>query len=129
MSALLLDTHALLWWLFDSAELSKTARRLMAKRQTTLFVSSASLWEIAIKTRAGKLRGAEEYLKDPAAVHRQARLSELPISHAHAVLAGGLAWAHADPFDRMLVAQSRLEGCPLLTRDDDIRAYHDACRW
>jgi PIN domain nuclease of toxin-antitoxin system len=126
---LLLDTHALLWWLFDLPLLSKNAHKLIGDPRNVVFVSSASLWEIAIKARAKKLGGVDEYLRGHRAVHQQAGFQELAVNHAHAVLAGSLAWAHADPFDRMLVAQSTVEGCALLTRDKFIRAYHKGCRW
>jgi len=129
VTRLLLDTHVLLWWLFDAPQLSKVARKLIASRRNEVYVSSASLWEIAIKQRDGKLTGAESYLESFRAVNVEAGLRELSISHAHAVVAGGLIWPHKDPFDRMLVAQSRSEDLVLVTKDETITAFHPDCRW
>ena len=119
----LLDTHALLWWLFDSRELSPTARALIADPQNELLVSSASAWEIATKHRLGRLKAAEVLVIDMAGWFQRAGFGELPITVAHAQRAGTFAQAHRDPFDRMLAAQSLLEGLPLISRDEALRAF------
>jgi PIN domain nuclease of toxin-antitoxin system len=129
VSRLLLDTHALLWWLFDSPQLAKSTRKLIASRRNEVFVSSASLWEVALKQRSGKLAGVLDYLADHRSVHAEAGLRELTIAHGHAVVAGTLDWTHRDPFDRMLVAQSRSEKLELVTKDERIRTFHPNCRW
>ncbi|HEX5659133.1 MAG TPA: type II toxin-antitoxin system VapC family toxin [Polyangiales bacterium] len=129
MSRLLLDTHALLWWLFDSPQLGKSTRKLIASRGNEVFVSSVSLWEVALKQRSGKLSGVLDYLADHRSVHAEAGLRELTITHGHAVVAGALDWPHRDPFDRMLVSQSRIEQLELVTQDERIRAFHPSCRW
>ena len=117
---LLLDTHTLLWWLFNSKELSPQARLLLANPGNRVLVSSACAWEIATKFRLGKLPHAEPLVRNFGAVLAQARLEELPISAAHAIAAGTLAGTHRDPFDRVLAAQSLLEGVPVLGCDPAI---------
>lgn len=117
--SLLLDTHALLWWLFDIPALSKEARSVIGDPLRTVYISAASVWEIAIKKRLGKLK-APENLEDAMAANA---FHELPISVAHATEAGVLPMHHYDPFDRMLVAQARLENLTLVTRDEEIARY------
>jgi PIN domain nuclease of toxin-antitoxin system len=103
---LLLDTHALIWWLAGDDALGAQARALIEVEDTQVFVSAASAMEISTKHRLGKLAGAgllatnlSHFLSDQGFV-------ELPISIAHAAMAGNLQIAHKDPFDRFLIAQS-----------------------
>lgn len=109
---MLLDTHALLWWLAD-AELSDDARRTIADPANEVAVSAASVWEISIKRALGKLRTGDDLLEAIAASGFQ----PLGISLRHAEVAGALPPHHADPFDRMLVAQAREEGLVVISRD------------
>lgn len=113
----LLDTHALLWWLFDDPLLSQRASGVIADPANEVLVSSASAWEIATKHRIGRLDAAKVLVQDLQGWIRKAGFLELPISVAHAQKAGGFTHPHRDPFDRMLAAQSLLEGCPLISRD------------
>ncbi len=115
---LLLDTHALLWWLSDDARLGKAAADAIAEAELVA-VSAASAWEIGIKQASGKLTGPDD-LQTEVATNG---FTELPVTLAHALAAGALPPHHADPFDRMLVAQSRLEGLTLVTRDDRLADY------
>lgn len=116
---LLLDTHALLWWLADDRELSREASSAISDARNEVFVSAATAWEIAIKRAMGKLAAPANLLAAIAAGGFQ----ELPITLAHALAAGELPPHHADPFDRMLVAQAKLEGLTLVTRDQRLAAY------
>ena len=125
----LLDTHALLWWLFDDPQLSTKARGVLMDRSNVVFVSSASAWEIATKYRLGKLNSAAPLVRDMRGWIVQAGFSELPISLAHAERAGSWPQPHRDPFDRMLAAQSILDGLPLITRDDAIAQFGTATFW
>lgn len=125
----LLDTHALLWWLFDDPQLSTKARGVLMDRSNAVFVSSASAWEIATKYRLGKLNSAAPLVRDMPGWIVQAGFSELPISLAHAERAGSWPQPHRDPFDRMLAAQSILDGLPLITRDDAIAQFGTATFW
>jgi len=115
---LLLDTHVLLWWLADDPALSKRARALIAN-EPEVFASAASAWEIAIKRALGKLEAPEDL---PSALEAGG-IRRLPIDFQHAATAGALPRHHDDPFDRILVAQARLEGLTLLTSDARISKY------
>ena len=102
----LVDTHALLWWVADSARLSETARAVIADDSNDIFVSAASAWELATKFRLGKLPGGERVAADVVACIPSQGFLELGISVADGERAGRLAGAHRDPFDRMLIAQA-----------------------
>lgn len=125
----LLDTCALLWWMSDAPELGVRARRAIADRRHRIVVSAASLWEIAIKRRKGRLMGVDEYLARHAELHAKWGFSALVIEPADAVAAGSLAVVHDDPFDRMLLVQGRRLGARIVTCDDAIRAHYDDCIW
>jgi PIN domain nuclease of toxin-antitoxin system len=114
---LLLDTHALLWSVLDAPELSRRAREALANPGNDVLVSAVSIFEITLKHRLGKLRQAA-----PFALHHDRMLADLaweplPVSFAHASLAGFLDIPHKDPFDRLLVAQARLERVPLVSNE------------
>jgi len=114
----LVDTHVVLWWLTDDATLSEAIKNTM-DHDPDVYVSAASIWEVAIKQAIGKLT-------EPADLPERIRESgfrELPITHEHAIAAGRLPLIHRDPFDRMLVAQARHEGLTLATRDANIQRY------
>ena len=113
----LLDTHALLWWLFADRRLSSRAKAVLRDSQNQVSVSSASAWEIATKYRLGRLDSARPLVDDFSALMRKAGFSELPMTSAHAIRAGNWDVEHRDPFDRMLAAQSSLEDLRLVTRD------------
>lgn len=122
---LLLDTHALLWALADPARLSPRAAGLIRSPANDVLVSAVSAWEVATKQRLGKLPHAGPIIAAYAAHLATLRARELPIVSAHALLAGGLAATHRDPFDRMLAAQSLIEGLPLLTNDSAFASFPD----
>lgn len=119
MRRLLLDTHALLWWLADDPQLGQQARSLIADDRNEVCVSAASLWEIAIKKSLGKLRAPDGM----DSIVEQEGFSKLPISLFHAERAGALPPLHRDPFDRMLVSQAQSEGLDILTRDAVLGRY------
>ena len=112
---LLLDTHALLWWLVDDPKLSPAAREAIADAANEVLVSAASAWEIATKVRIGKLPGAEELAADVSGHLGAEGFIELAVTVAHAQRAGALPIAHRDPFDRMLIAQAQAEDVALVT--------------
>jgi PIN domain nuclease of toxin-antitoxin system len=119
--AILLDTHALIWWAVADRSLSKKVRRFVEDEAATILVSAATAWEIATKVRLGKLRwqnpgSLEAYCADQ-------RFELLAISFSHAERAGSWPQQHADPFDRMLAAQSVIEGVPLATNDAKLEAF------
>jgi PIN domain nuclease of toxin-antitoxin system len=121
---LLLDTHVLLWWLADDPALSKQARQLIAN-EPEVFASAASAWEIAIKRALGKLEAPADL---PAAL-AAGGIGRLPIEFEHAAIAGALPRHHDDPFDRMLVAQARVERLTLVSRDRRLEPYGGAIIW
>ena len=119
---LLLDTHVLLWAALKPTLLPQRLQAQLLDPTHTLFLSAATAWELSIKHHLGKLPEATPLLAF-AEVARQLEAEVLNISAAHAVQAGALAWSHRDPFDRMLVAQAGLEGCWLVTLDEQIRSF------
>ncbi len=116
---LLLDTHILLWALDDADQLSTTARAMIA-RADDVYVSSISLWEVAIKSSLGKLKVAPVRLEAAALA---AGFRPLAVTWVHALAVHGLPLLHRDPFDRMLVAQAVSEPLHLLTSDAALAAY------
>ena len=113
----LLDTHILLWWLFDDPKLDAACRDIIRNPDHLILVSSASAWEIATKYRIGKLPEAKPLVESYPQVLQQAKFVELAITAAHALRAGSLPIPHRDPFDRMLMAQAELENLTILTYD------------
>ena len=116
---LLLDTHVLLWWLDDHPTLSKKAKAAIADGENLVFVSAVIIWEIRIKQALGKLeipRNFRRVLDD-----QPFEILDITVEHAHA--AGDLPAHHRDPFDRMLVAQAKVEGLTLVTRDIRLKKY------
>jgi PIN domain nuclease of toxin-antitoxin system len=114
---LLLDTHALVWWLAGDERLSGPARAAVADAANKVFVSAASLWEIATKYRLGKMPGVAGMMADLEAVVLARGFTGLPVSLRHGQMAGALAGSHRDPFDRMLVAQALAEGLALVSNE------------
>jgi PIN domain nuclease of toxin-antitoxin system len=113
----LIDTHVLLWWIFDDPKLDQNIREIIQNPNNKIIVSSASAWEIATKYRIGKLPEAKELLENYDQIIQKARFSQLSITTAHALRAGSLPIQHRDPFDRMIMAQSELEKIPVITYD------------
>lgn len=113
----LIDTHILLWWIFDEPKLKQNAREIIQNPSNKIIVSSASAWEIATKYRIGKLPEAKELIENYDNVLEEARFSQLSITTAHSLRAGLLPIEHRDPFDRMIMAQSELEQIPVITYD------------
>jgi PIN domain nuclease of toxin-antitoxin system len=116
---LLLDTHALLWWLADDPSLGEEARAGISDPRSSVFVSAATVWEISIKQALGKLEAPSDLLRQI----ELNRFEPLSMTVSHAYTAGALPPHHDDPFDRMLVAQAMMEGLILLTRDPRMSLY------
>jgi PIN domain nuclease of toxin-antitoxin system len=116
---LLLDTHVFLWAVMANPLLKTSARKTITLADQ-VYVSSASIWEVAIKARLGKIdANAEELL----AAIGDSGFVELPVSGAHAAAVARLPLHHADPFDRLLVAQSIIEPLRLMTADNALAPY------
>jgi len=115
---LLLDTHVVIWWLTDDPSLSDDIKSSL-DHEPDVYVSSATVWEVAIKQSIGKLTEPTDL---PERI-RDSGFRELPITSEHAIVAGRLPLIHRDPFDRMLVAQARCGDLTLVTRDPEIHKY------
>jgi PIN domain nuclease of toxin-antitoxin system len=109
----LLDTHALLWWLSDDAALTRPARKTIADTRNSLIVSTASAWEIATKVRLGKLPTANDLAADFSGHLDRDGFELMGISAEQAIRTGLLPGPHNDPFDRMVIAQAQLENIPI----------------
>jgi PIN domain nuclease of toxin-antitoxin system len=126
---LLLDTHTFLWWLDGDRRMSRKLRQLIADDSNSVYVSSASVWEITTKARLGRLPEATAVAVDvPAAMTSQGFL-DLSITAVHAQRAGSLPGPHRDPFDRMLIAQAQVEGMPIASNDTAFDDYQIARIW
>jgi PIN domain nuclease of toxin-antitoxin system len=113
----LIDTHIILWWLFNDSKLTTECREIIRNPDHRIFVSSVSAWEIATKYRIGKLPEAKQIVEEYPQILQQAKFIELSITSAHALRAGSLPISHRDPFDRMIMAQAELENFPVITYD------------
>jgi PIN domain nuclease of toxin-antitoxin system len=126
---LLLDTHALLWWLSADAQLSGPATRAIGDDESAVYVSAASAWEIATKARLGKLPGVESLAQNFQAEIKQHGFLPLSITVEHGQRAGNLPGPHKDPFDRMLIAQAQAENLILVSNEDVFDQYGVTRLW
>jgi PIN domain nuclease of toxin-antitoxin system len=119
----LLDTHTFLWFLGGSLRLSPQARRIIEDRENSVSVSTASLWEIAIKTSIGKLKLERPFAElIPEQLEKQ-QIGVLAIELAHLATVAKLPLHHRDPFDRLIIAQAMAERLPVLSVDEVFDAY------
>lgn len=126
---LLLDTHAFIWYTTDSLRLSTTARALIDNGDNDILLSTASVWEMAIKHSIGRLnfsRPFMEFIKQQFAINR---IEILEISFDHIEVVASLPLHHRDPFDRLIIAQSMVEQIPILSIDVIFDAYAIARVW
>jgi len=115
----LLDTHVFLWVLSEPEKLSAAARQAIQNPDHTVYVSAVSAVEISIKTALGKLEAPAELSREIV----QRGFTELPLKYTHGEAMRRLAHHHADPFDRMLIAQASEENLVVITRDEKFRSY------
>jgi PIN domain nuclease of toxin-antitoxin system len=120
---LLLDTHALIWWLAGDARLAARARDTIDGDRPQVFVSAASAWEIATKVRLGKLPGAAFIAGDVGHFISEQGFQALAVTVEHGQRAGALPGPIKDPFDRMLIAQAMLDGLHLVSIEQSFDAY------
>ncbi len=116
---LLLDTHVVLWWLSDAPALSEEARTAIADSENMVYVSTVTVWEIAVKRALGKLEISDDWY----AVLEEGAFRQLSITWEHARTVGDLPDRHRDPFDRLLVAQAMVEDLVVVTHDTDMLQY------
>ncbi|MFW5801174.1 MAG: type II toxin-antitoxin system VapC family toxin [Spirochaeta sp.] len=116
---ILLDTHAVIWWLADSTELPELWVQEFSKTKNSCFVSSASIWEIAIKSSLGKITIPQNY----TTILKSQGFIPLPVSWIHAHAVATLPMHHRDPFDRLLIAQAMNDNMLLASRDAIMQEY------
>lgn len=126
---LLLDTHALLWWWLDDPRLSRRASEAIGAEDADVHVSAATAWEIATKVRIGKLPAARRLAERFEVGLAEQGFRQLAITVAHGRRAGSLAGDHRDPFDRILAAQSMIEGLLVVSADARIRRLGARTLW
>lgn len=126
---ILLDTHAFLWLVSDHPRLSDVAKAVFLDNSNELFLSAVSGFEIAVKHGLGKLKLSESPTEFIRRRIENNNLIELPISMEHATNLQNLPLIHRDPFDRLLISQSMVESIPLLSADQQMRAYSIDCIW
>lgn len=120
MAGYLLDTHVLLWWLSNPAKISRQARAAISLGTNDVYLSSAAAWEMAINKTLGRL----DFPSNLEEVLAKDHIEVLPIRLAHALAVADLPALHQDPFDRMQIAQARIESLVLVTRDAQIAEYN-----
>jgi PIN domain nuclease of toxin-antitoxin system len=125
---LLLDTHAIIWFLNGDSSLSPKARLAIEDIDNTKTVSIASIWEIGIKISLGKFRFPQGFMQFVEMIDANG-FEILPISVEHALIVSNLEFIHRDPFDRLLIAQSQKENLTIVTRDENIRKYSVQTIW
>jgi PIN domain nuclease of toxin-antitoxin system len=118
---LLLDTHIVFWFFYETKRLPDEARRLISDADSN-YVSAASIWEIAIKSKLGKINANPKRILESIPV---SGFRSLPVRSIHAAAVADLPLHHADPFDRLLVAQSMCEPLRLVTSDEHLKQYSD----
>lgn len=126
---LLLDTHALLWWMTEDPRLSRTAARLLESDRIEVTISPVSAIEIAIKHRIGRLPHGDVLVPDFRKRVEAEGFQLSTLSVEHALRAGSYPAAHRDPFDRLLAAQAELDGLVLLTRDREFAGFPCETLW
>ncbi|MCS6845749.1 MAG: type II toxin-antitoxin system VapC family toxin [Caldilineales bacterium] len=125
----LLDTHAFLWWITNDPRLTARVQKTVQNPGNLIFLSAASGWELAIKASIGKLHVSQDldtFISEQLTLNR---IDVLPVLMSHALFVRKLPAHHRDPFDRLLVAQSLVEGMPLITSDPLIAKYSVQVIW
>ncbi len=125
----LVDGHAFVWTLLQDKRMSKKARSVLFSEENELYFSMATLWELSLKIRLGKLRtltSSVAFLHDQLGEHR---ITVLPVTYADILAVEQFEYHHRDPFDRIMIAQAINNGLTLLTNDADIKLYPVATVW
>jgi PIN domain nuclease of toxin-antitoxin system len=120
---LLIDTNVLIWWMKNNRRLGRNAQALLRSGENSIWVSSASIWEICIKASLRRLTVPESFSEFAAEDLERGGFRRLDITFQHALAVRHLPLHHSDPFDRMLVAQAQHENLALLTADSALAAY------
>jgi PIN domain nuclease of toxin-antitoxin system len=126
---ILLDTQCWLWWIATPEKLKRDARRRIADKRNTIYLSAASSWEIVIKYSIGKLPLPEPPWQFVPKRLARDTITALPIEIMHALRVADLPLHHKDPFDRLLIAQSTQERIPIMTADKQFEPYQAQIIW
>lgn len=126
---ILLDTQAFLWIISDAPELSKKAKKIFLDQENDLFLSLASIWEMAIKSSIGKLKLKQPIEKFFPTQLQENSILQLDISFRHVVGVTSLPFHHRDPFDRLIISQAIQENLPILSSDEAFDAYNIQRLW
>lgn len=126
---LLLDTHVFIWWDSEPGKLSARAFELCQDLENQLILSVASLWEIQIKSQLGKIKLKIPLAKLVEGQQNSNGLSLMPVNATHVYALGNLPSVHKDPFDRLIVAQARVESLCLISHDTILKKYPVDIRW
>ena len=126
---LLIDSHAIVWWMTDDPRLSPVARQMLGSAKYPRFLSLASLWELSLKVAAGRLQGIGSTIGNLQQAAAKQAIGILPITYEHILRVESLPLHHADPFDRLLVAQALEEGLTILTADRALSRYPAPIVW
>ena len=126
---LLLDTHALIWWMTENPSLPESGRRLIVDKRNTVIVSAATAWEMATKVRLGRLPAASDITRNFEEYLTQSGFESLPVSAAHGIRAGFLPGPQKDPFDRMLIAQAQAENLIMVSNELSFDSYGIRRAW
>ncbi len=126
---ILVDTHALLWFLLGDTRLSARAREAIELSSNTNFLSDASIWEMSIKQSLGKLKLAEPFESRLVAALERNAFKQLPIARPHLFTVSRLPFHHRDPFDRLIIATAMIENLPIVSQDPHFSAYPIEVIW
>lgn len=126
---ILLDTHTFIWWDIEPSRLSPRALSLCQDVNNQLLLSVVSVWEMEIKIQLDKLRFVKSLADMIAEQQRANHIEILPISLAHALAIETLPLHHKDPFDRLLIAQAKVEQLSIMSRDPEFKAYPIVVAW
>lgn len=126
---ILIDTHVFLWWTTADPRLPGRVKTRLLNSDNSLFLSVVSVWEVAIKVQRGKLHLPERLSPYFASRLDAYRIDTLPVAIEHAIETASLPAHHRDPFDRLLIAQARVEDVPILTSDTNFRKYSVEVIW
>lgn len=129
MMRVLFDSHALVWFLLGNPKIPKRLRQNLDHPETEFAISAVCVWEIATKVRRGKWPEADRIIASLNDVLTKSAYVALPITIEHARVAGLFTWQHRDPFDRLLAAQSQIEGIPLVSADPVFRLFGTMVMW
>lgn len=125
----LFDSHALVWFALGDRRFPDRLRRMLDDPDTEFVISAVCIWEIVAKFHRGKWPDAEPFVARLEVTLQDSAYIALPITVEHARVAGFFAWPHRDPFDRLLAAQSQIDGLPLVTADPVFRAFGTSVMW